>query len=83
MSDPTDPVTVAYYDTYLGPAGAYPGAYEMFQGAFGIDVRNADGLIVVSDMTTGLWTFKMEGFDGWKGSDWGVPNVTSAQEWDR
>ena len=28
-------------------------------GAFGIDVRNADGFIVISDMTTGIWTFRM------------------------
>jgi len=81
MSDPTDPKTVAYYDTYVGPLGV-PHIYRMFQGAFGVDVRNADGLIAVSDMTTGFWTFRMAGFDGWKGSDWGVPNVSSVQDWD-
>ena len=51
-------------------------------GAFGIDVRNADGLIVISDLTTGFWAFKMDGFDGWNGHQWGVPNVSSAQDWD-
>ena len=49
---------------------------------FGVDVRNADGLIVVSDMSTGLWTFRMEGFQGWNGEDWGMPDVSSAQKWD-
>ena len=55
----------------------------MFNGAWGVDVRNADGLIVVSDMTTGFWTFYMEGFSGWNGADWGMPNISSAQDWDR
>ena len=52
------------------------------RGAFGVDVRNADGLIVVSDMSTGLWIFKMEGFQGWNGADWGMPDISSAQKWD-
>ena len=50
--------------------------------AFGIDIRNADGLIVISDMSTGFWTFKMEGFSGWNGEDWGMPDISSAQKWD-
>ncbi len=80
MMDPTNPITVAHYDTYLGPEN--PDRYPVFNGTFGVDVRNADGLIVVSDMTTGLWTFKMEGFQGWNGNDWGMPNISSAQDWD-
>jgi hypothetical protein len=24
----------------------------------------------------------MEGFDGWNGKDWGMPNISSAQDWD-
>ena len=32
------------------------------QGAFGVDVRNRDGLIVISDMSTGLWLFQLDGF---------------------
>ncbi len=80
MSDPTDPQTVAYFDTYLGSLSAdNPG---VMRGAFGVDVRNADGLIVVSDMTTGLWTFRMEGFQGWNGKSWGMPDISSAQKWD-
>jgi hypothetical protein len=82
MSDPTDPVTVGYYDTYLGPVGTRPDRNPMFQGAFGVDVRNEDGLIAISDQTTGFWLFRMKGFDRWRGSDWGVPDVTSAQDWD-
>ena len=80
MMDPYNPVTVAYYDTYVGPPNTRRN--PMFNGAFGVDVRNADGLIAVSDMTTGFWTFRMEGFLGWKGEDWGMPNISSAQEWD-
>ena len=80
MMDPANPVTVGYYDTYLG--GRVEGRTGEFNGAFGIDVRNEDGLIVISDMSTGFWTFRMEGFEGWNGEDWGVPDVSSAQKWD-
>ena len=45
-------------------------------------MRNADGLIVISDMSTGFWTFQMEGFQGWSGRQWGVPDISSAQKWD-
>jgi len=79
LMDPTNPTTVAYYDTYTGPPNTE--RYAMFNGAFGVDVRNEDGLIVVSDMTTGFWVFRMEGFQGWKGEDWGMPNISSAQDW--
>ncbi len=80
MMDPANPVTVAYYDTYLGPPNT--DRYAMFNGAFGVDVRNVDGLIAVSDMSTGFWTFRMDGFQGWQGTDWGVPDISSAQQWD-
>ena len=80
LMDPHNPVTVAYYDTYLGAPN--PGGMAMFNGAFGVDVRNEDGLIVVSDMTTGLWVFRMDGFHGWNGANWGVPNISSVQNWD-
>ena len=59
-----------------------PAVSEVVNGAFGVDVRNADGLIVISDMTTGFWAFRMDGFDGWNGHQWGMPNVSSAQDWD-
>lgn len=80
LADPLNPVTVGYYDTYIGPP-----TYEWIaaiNGAFGVDVRNADGLIVVSDMTTGFWTFRMDGFQGWNGERWGVPDISSVQKWD-
>ena len=80
LMDPENPVTVGYYDTYIGPENK--DRYPMFNGAFGIDIRNEDGLIVVSDMSTGFWTFKMEGFNGWNGERWGVPDISSAQKWD-
>jgi hypothetical protein len=83
MMDPTNPITVGYYDTYEGPHNAsHPGG-GMTLGSWGIDVRNADGLVVTSDAATGFWAFKMEGFDGWNGHDWGMPNVSSAQDWDK
>lgn len=80
LMDPLNPVTVGYYDTYIGPP-----TYEWIaaiNGAFGVDVRNEDGLIVISDMTTGFWTFRMDGFSGWNGEDWGMPDISSVQKWD-
>jgi len=84
LMDPTNPYTVGYYDTYDGPDGkASAGVLgSVFNGAWGVDVRNADGLIVISDFTTGFWAFKLDGFDGWNGHQWGVPNISSAQDWD-
>ncbi len=81
MLDATNPVTVAYYDTYIG-GPAFDDRSAMFNGAFGVDVRNADGLIVVSDMNTGFWAFRMDGFLGWDGASWGMPDISSAQKWD-
>lgn len=75
------PVTVGYYDTYLGPLNE--DFNPVFNGTFGVDVRNEDGLIVVSDSSTGLWVFRMEGFSGWNGEQWGYPNISSVQHWDR
>lgn len=83
MSDPTDPQTVAFFDTYPGPGSVGMCSDRKCNGAFGVDVRNADGLIVASDMTTGFWVFRMDGFDGWNGEDYGMPNISSVQDWDR
>ncbi len=63
-----------------GYAGGGPATVS--NGAFGVDVRNADGLIVSSDLATGFWVFRMDGFDGWNGNQWGMPNISSAQDWD-
>ena len=65
-----------------GPRDSPPNSGDVDNGAWGVDVRNADGLIVVSDKVTGFWAFKMDGFDGWNGHQWGMPNVSSAQDWD-
>ncbi len=77
LSDPKNPKTIAHYDTYVEPEDG-----GVMNGAWGVDVRNADGLIVVSDIQTGFWAFKMEGFSGWNGLDWGVPNISSVQDWE-
>jgi hypothetical protein len=84
IMDPSNPYTVGFYDTYEGHHGRErpDGGTSVSQGAFGVDVRNADGLVVISDLHTGFWSFKMDGFDGWNGHQWGVPNVSSAQDWD-
>jgi hypothetical protein len=79
LMDPTNPITVGFFDTFDGPHDAEG---SVMMGNWGIDVRNADGLIVASDLQTGFWAFKLEGFDGWNGHDWGMPNISSVQDWD-
>ena len=89
MMDPTNPYFVGQYFTcecpheygWVGNRQA-PRGQSVYNGAEAIDVRNADGLIVVSDLETGFWAFKMDGFDGWNGHQWGMPNISSAQDWD-
>ena len=85
MMDPTNPYTVAYHYTCQcilpgGQAGA--GQSGGMEGASHIEIRNADGLIVMSDRRSGFWLFRLDGFDGWNGHQWGMPNVSSAQDWD-
>ncbi len=90
MEDPTNPITVGWFYTYNGPHMAGYGGSQaedyrgtsVMNGAFGVDVRNADGLIVISDSATGLWLLRMDGFQGWNGEDWGMPNISSVQDWD-
>jgi hypothetical protein len=37
---------------------------SVFSGAMELDVRNADGLVVLSDLNTGFWAFRVDGFTG-------------------
>ena len=88
IMDPTNPYTVGFWDTNDAPdlqgldlsSGLH--GNTIFTGAWGIQIRNADGLIVVSDFKTGFWALKMDGFDGWNGHQWGMPNISAAQDWD-
>ncbi len=90
MYDPAHPVTVGWYYTCQcthdeGIGGGPPTWHahgSVMQGPFGVDVRNYDGLILISDSNTGLWVFKMDGFGGWNGHDWGMPNISSVQDFD-
>lgn len=89
MRDPARPQTVGWYYTcqcehltgfvsdeeLAGPS--------VSDGALDLDVRNHDGLVVVSDLSTGFWALRVEGFHGWSGEDHGVPNLSSAQHWGR
>jgi len=82
LEDPENPETVAHVDTYPGPPGVGMCSDRKCNGNFGVDVRNADGLIVGSDMSTGFWVLRMDGFDGWNGADHGMPNISSVQDWE-
>lgn len=64
-----------------GPQVGWQSNTSVEQGAFGIDVRNRDGLIVISDMRSGLWLFHLKGFDGWNGHTYGMPNISSVQDY--
>ena len=92
LKDPKNPKTEGHFYTCEckhehGFGGSLESGFEstqsVMQGAFGVDVRNYDGLVVISDMRTGLHVFKMDGFNGWNGKDFGVPNISSVQDWDR
>ncbi|MEZ4456677.1 MAG: hypothetical protein R2882_09035 [Gemmatimonadales bacterium] len=88
MADPANPFTVGWYFTcqctHMKGFGGVPQWYgnSVFQGAFGVKVRDYDGLIVISDTFTGFWALKLDGFDNWNGNDWGMPNISSTQDWD-
>ena len=88
MQDPAHPrtragTTRASARTRRASAACPTGvAHSIYNGAFGVMVRNTDGLIMITDMNTGAWFFKMDGFTGWNGEDWGMPNISSAQDWD-
>ena len=91
LKDPKHPVTEGKWFTcecehehgFGGtPDNGWQSTTSVEQGAFGVDVRNYDGLVVLSDMRTGLWLFKMDGFNGWNGHDYGMPNISSVQDWD-
>ena len=91
LKNPTSPKTDGYYFTcgcvhehgFGGtPDNGWESTVSVEQGAFGVDVRNYDGLIALSDMRTGLWLFRMDGFKGWNGHDYGMPNISSVQDYD-
>jgi hypothetical protein len=92
LNDPKAPHTDGHFYTCEcrhgkgfggNPDNGWQGSNSVEQGAFGIDVRNRDGLIAMSDMRSGLWLFKLEGFNGWNGHDHGMPNISSVQDYDR
>jgi hypothetical protein len=87
MQDAAHPKTKGWYYTcectHATGMSITPGpGTSVYNGAFGVMVRNTDGLIMISDSNTGAWFFKMDGFTGWNGEDWGMPNISSAQDWD-
>jgi hypothetical protein len=88
MQDPAHPRTVGWYYTCecqhmtgYGGVTNFVG-HSVYNGAWGVMVRNTDGLIMITDGNTGTWFLKMDGFNGWNGEDWAMPNVSSAQDWD-
>lgn len=92
LEDPKNPKTLGRFYTCMcehekgfggSPENGWQSDRSVMQGAFGVDVRNYDGLVVISDMRTGLWTLKLAGFNGWNGRDHDVPNISSVQDWDR
>ncbi len=56
MSDPTNPTLAAYYDTFDPPH------YNSYMGAWGVYPFLPSGNILVSDMQTGLYVFRVNNF---------------------
>jgi hypothetical protein len=91
LKDPANPKTDGHYYTCEcthrhgfggSPDVGWESTISVEQGAFGVDVRNRDGLIALSDMRTGLWLFRMDGFTGWSGRAIGMANISSVQDYD-
>lgn len=91
LKDPKNPHTDGWYYTCEcqhehgfggNPDKGWQSDNSVEQGAFGVDIRNRDGLIVLSDMRSGLWLFKLDGFTGWDGKKYGVANISSVQDYD-
>ncbi|MBI4501909.1 MAG: hypothetical protein HY700_12215 [Gemmatimonadetes bacterium] len=89
IANPRQPKTEGWYYTCMcehqtGWSGSVtrPGT-SVLNGAADIDIRNADGLVVMTDYTSGLWSFRLEGFNGWNGRYWRMPNISEEQDWDR
>ncbi len=87
LANPKIPKTVGWYYTCLcepdpGWNGSIMADNSYATGANDVDVRNADGLIVLTDYTSGLWTFHLDGFDGWNGKQYRMPNISKEQDWD-
>ena len=83
MMNPFEPFMVGFYHTWDGPAASLANQEVNLTGAWDVDIRNSDGLIAVTDVNTGLWLFRMEGFESWDGRGWGFPNVGSVQDWEK
>jgi hypothetical protein len=91
LKDPRRPHTDGWYYTCEcqhehgfggNPDNGWQGTSSVMQGAFGIDVRNRDGLIAMTDMRSGLWLFRLDGFTGWSGRSVGMPDISSVQDWE-
>ncbi len=88
MVDPVEPKTEGWYHTCACAHQTGFGGIQnvhgtsVFNGGADVVVRNADGLILLTDYTSGFWAFRLEGFKGWDGRDWKVPNISKAQDWD-
>lgn len=82
MRDESDPYTVGYYRTWTGDLPELSSRSDDLQGSWSVDVRNHDGLIAIGDTERGLLLFTVEGFQGWHGRGWGLPNASSVQDWE-
>lgn len=82
MRDAGNPYTAGYYRTWTGDLAPLADRDADLMGTWDVDVRNHDGLILVSDRNTGFWTLRDEAFRLWHGHAWGMPHVSNAQDWE-
>ncbi|NND70226.1 MAG: hypothetical protein HKN43_01475 [Rhodothermales bacterium] len=80
MRDHENPYTSAYARTNTIETDCDPNAGH--RGAYDVEVRNRDGLIAVGDLETGIWLLRVEDFKGWDGHGWGIPDVSTVQDWE-
>jgi len=74
LRDPADLFTVGYIET--GKTG------DASSGAYDVDFRNVDGRIVVADSKLGVLVVQLDEMRFWDGHGFGMPNNSSAQDWD-
>ena len=61
LFEPKNPVIWGWYYTCACWHQQGRGGSSVLNGAADIDVRNADGLIVMTDCTSGFWAFRLKG----------------------
>ena len=77
-----DPSTVVLDVTGLPDSESVQEVARLCEPDLPCRLHNLDGLIFVRHMSTSFWAFRMDMFNQWGGRYLGIPNISSAQNWD-